>query len=268
MVETFQLTGNAASIFEKQKVPGIFSPLAQATLDVVSLDSDDCILDVACGTGIVARRAREWVGPGSRIVGVDINDGMINVARNLTDVHSRSCEWHVADVADLPFEDGAFSIAFCQQGIQFFQDHKTALMEIKRVLLPGGRIAITVWSKINPFTRVLADSISRLVNRDVAKRTLAPYKCKNRDTLDLLLSELGFADVSVQELKIDRVINATAASIRNEIMGLPIGPAVLENGEDVLHQIVEEVIEASSALRHESDFVIPQHTYLIQAKVQ
>ncbi len=265
MCDTFQLSGNAASIFEEQKVPGIFSPLAKATLQVVSLGADDCILDVACGTGIVARTAREQLGPVPRIAGVDINQDMINVARSLPDTYARSCEWHIADVVDLPFEDDCFSVALCQQGIQFFSDQEMALREIRRVLLPGGRLAITVWSSVNPFTQSLADSIRELVNDKIAERTLAPYAFENRDTLAASLSELGFAEVSVQEFTVDRVISATPSSIRNEIMGLPIGPAVLEKGEDVLNQIIVDVIDASTSLRHESNFVIPQHTHLFQA---
>ena len=83
--ESFQLSGSAAAIYEEQKVPAIFGPLAEATLDTVTLFDDDSVLDVACGTGIVARKARERIGPSARIVGVDLNEGMIDAARNLTD---------------------------------------------------------------------------------------------------------------------------------------------------------------------------------------
>ena len=81
------------------------------------------------------------------IVATDRDPRMIDAARNLTDANSRSCEWRTADVTKLPFEAGTFSVALCQQGLQFFPDRELALREIERVLQPGGRIALTVWSE-------------------------------------------------------------------------------------------------------------------------
>ena len=175
MRETFQLSGNAAAIYEEQKVPAIFGPLAEATLDAVPLFESDSVLDIACGTGIVARKARARVGPSARIAGVDLNQGMIDAARNLTDADSRSCEWHAADVTKLPFEDGTFTVAFCQQGLQFFPDPELALREIGRVLRPGGRIALTVWSEASALFVALAESFRRHVSDEIAESSLAPF---------------------------------------------------------------------------------------------
>ena len=214
MRETYQLGGGAATIFEEQKVPAIFAPLAEATLDVVPLFGDGSVLDVACGTGIVARKARARIGPSARIVGVDLNEAMIDAARNLTDASSRSCEWHTADVTKLPFEDGTFSVALCQQGLQFFPDRELALQEIERVLRPEGRIALTVWSEASALFEALAESLRQHVNDEVAERSLAPFSHNG--------SKLGFIDVSAQILTVERVLSAPESAIPKEIMGNPI----------------------------------------------
>lgn len=266
--ETFQLSGGAAAIYEEQKVPAIFSPLAEATLDAVPLFDDDSVLDVACGTGIVARKVRERIGPSARIVGTDLNEGMIDAARNLTDENSRSCEWYTADVTKLPFEDGTFSVAFCQQGLQFFPDQELALQEIKRVLRPGGRIALTVWSEANDLFKALAEALHRHVNDEVAERSLAPFASPGADALGSLVSEQGFGNVSAQVLAVERVLGDPENAIPKEIMGNPVGPAVLERGDAVMRRIVDEVIEALSGYRRGSHFVFPTHTHLIQAKVR
>jgi ubiquinone/menaquinone biosynthesis C-methylase UbiE len=265
-LETFQLNSSAAAIYEEQKVPAIFSPLAETTLDAVPLFGDDSVLDVACGTGIVARKARERAGPSARIVGVDLNDGMIGAARNLTDKCSRSCEWRTADVTKLPFEDGTFSVAFCQQGLQFFPDQELALREIKRVLRPGGRIALTVWSEASDLFKALAESFRRHVNDEVAERSLAPFNSPGADALSSLVSGQGFIDVSSRVLTVERVLSDPEKAIPKEILGNPVGPAVLERGDAVMRLIVEEVIEALSGYRRGSKFVFPTHTHLIQAK--
>jgi len=114
--ETYQLSGNAAEIYESQKVPAMFGPLADATLNEVPLTPDDAILDIACGTGILSRKARMSVGKDARVAGVDLNDSMVATARKLPDEHSRSCEWYVSSVDSMPFEDAAFTKVFCQQG--------------------------------------------------------------------------------------------------------------------------------------------------------
>lgn len=107
--EAFQLSGSAASVYEAQKVPAMFGPLADATLRVVPLFEDDQIIGLACGTGIVARKVRQKLGSGARIVGVDLNEGMIEIARSLTDQNARSCDRHVSNVTELPFEKTRFA---------------------------------------------------------------------------------------------------------------------------------------------------------------
>ena len=104
----FQLSGNAAAIYEEQKVPAMFAPLADATLNVVRLFDNDAVLDVACGTGILARKVRGKIGSQSRIVGIDLNEGMISTAKGLKDSVSQSCEWQTANATGLPFSDDTF----------------------------------------------------------------------------------------------------------------------------------------------------------------
>jgi len=265
--DAFQLTGSAAEIYEDQKVPAMFRPLAEATLNAVPLSGDDSILDVACGTGIVARKIRERVGLSARVVGADLNEGMIEAARKLKDPHAQTCEWYVCDVCDMPFDAGEFSIAFCQQGLQFFPDEIAALTEIKRVLRHDGRIALTVWSGPSAFFEALALSLAKYVDESTAERSLAPFGYKGRDTLEVRLGELGFSGTSRHELAVDRVIMNPEVSIRKEILGTPVGPSVEEKGDVVMQQIVQEVTEALSGFRRGSDLVIPQHTHLFQAKL-
>ena len=266
--DTYQLSGGAAAFNEEQKVPAIFSPLAEATLDAVPLFGDDSVIDVACGTGIVARKVRARIGPSARIVGVDLNEGMIEAAGNLTDADSRSCEWRTADVTKLPFEDGAFSVAFCQQGLQFFPDQELALQEIKRVLRPGGRIALTVWREANDLFIALAESLRRHVNDEGAARSLAPFSSPGADALVSLVSKMGFGDVSKNVLVVERVLVDPENAIPKEILGNPVGPAVLERGDVVMRRVVDEITEALSGYRRGSDFVFPTHSHLIQAKVR
>ena len=266
MREDYQLAGNAAEVYEEQKVPAMFGPLAEATLGRLPLTEHDSIVDVACGTGIVARTARARLGPRPRIAGVDLNEGMIGVARAAPEGGS-SCEWHVCDVGAMPFEDSVFSQVICQQGLQFFPDENAALMEMKRVLMPGGKIALTIWSGPSVLFTALAEALARYVDNSVAARSLAPFNYGGRASLEERLLALGYSGLTKEEFAVDRTIKDPANSLVKEILGNPVGPAVSAKGEAIMQNIVDQVMGAVADYRKGADLIVPQHTHLFQAHV-
>jgi ubiquinone/menaquinone biosynthesis C-methylase UbiE len=118
--EAFQLSDSAGKAYEDQKVTAMFGPLARATLDKVRISKDEMILDVACGTGIVARSIFEKICPVRPIVGADLNVGMIGMARQVTQADASRFEWHVASVEELPFEIGRFSMVICLSDVSAY----------------------------------------------------------------------------------------------------------------------------------------------------
>ena len=116
----------------------MFSPLARATIEAISLPERAQVIDIACGTGIITRVVAAQLTGAGRIVGTDLNSTMLEVAEKTMPKTSHVIEWFACDVTELPFGDGEFDIAFCQQGLQFFPDKPKALAEIRRVLKPEG----------------------------------------------------------------------------------------------------------------------------------
>lgn len=263
--DTFQLAGGAAEIYERQKVMAIFRPLAEATLDAIDLSEDDVALDVACGTGIVARVLAERISPEAAITGIDLNEGMIETARRLTRHRPDTFSWHAGDVTRMPFADGAFTLAICQQGLQFFPDPAAALAEIRRVLRPGARAVLTIWAGPSRFFTALADAIGRHVSAEDATRSLAPFTCSGLDAIPTLLDGCGFGGVRVSELTIARILPDPADAIPREIMGNPVGSTVAARGEAVMAKIVAEVLAECAELRRGSELVAPQTARLFVA---
>ncbi len=109
--------------------------------DAANLRQGDRVLDVACGTGIVARAALERVGAHGRVVGVDLNEDMLAVGR----AKGPAVAWRHGDAESLPFDDGSFDVVACQFGLMFFADRVAALREMWRVLAPGGRLVVATW---------------------------------------------------------------------------------------------------------------------------
>src|SRR3712207_3990859 len=145
--EAWQLEGSAAELYERHLVPAITSLWAADLVERAAPQPGERVLDVACGTGIVARRAAERMGSG-RVVGLDINPGMLAVARALPPGSGPAIEWHEGSVLDMPFPEGSFDVCLCQLGLQFFPDRAAALREMRRVLRTGGRLTLSVFSAL------------------------------------------------------------------------------------------------------------------------
>ena len=138
-LEQWQVSGNAPQAYERYMVPTLFTPWAQELLARAALHAGERVLDVACGTGIVARLAAQRVGPSGYVMGVDLNAAMIETARTQTPPAGAPVEWREGDAHALPCADATFDVVCCQQGLQFFPDKPHALREMHRVLGPGGR---------------------------------------------------------------------------------------------------------------------------------
>ena len=158
MTETFQLTREQARAYEALFVPALFGQWAPQLVDCARARRGHSVLDVACGTGVVARAARDVVGPAGRVVGVDLNPAMLEVARDVRP----DLEWVHGDAEDLPFSDAEFDVALCQSALFFFVDPGQALTEMARVVVPGGVVALQTYAPLaeqpayGPFVELVA----------------------------------------------------------------------------------------------------------------
>ena len=139
--ESFQIPIEAAEVYEAAVRPGVLRPVgAAAVRRPPASQPGQAVLDVACGTGIVARTAADLVGTRRHVVGVDLNEAMLTVARRVRP----DIEWRQGDVAALPFADRSFDAVLCQMALMFFPDRAAALREMARVVRPDGSVAVLV----------------------------------------------------------------------------------------------------------------------------
>lgn len=139
MTETFNLSLEQAHAYEDLFVPALFAQWVPVLLRHAGVAEGQDVLDVACGTGVVARGALEQVGESGRVRGIDLNPAMIDVAREC----APQVEWSVGDAADLPYDDDSCDAVVCQSALFFFPDPAQACREMARVLRPGGTLALT-----------------------------------------------------------------------------------------------------------------------------
>ena len=179
--------------YERLLVPSIFGPWGRDLIERARpIGPSDRILDLGCGTGIVARLLRERLGGAARISGIDSNPQMVAAARAL----APELVWHEGNAMALPFADASFDLVLCQEMLQFVPERARAARELRRVLAPGGRVVASTWRPRSeqPLYEALAPVAERHLGTPSDKR----YALGDGEALRALLLEAGFAEVRVE----------------------------------------------------------------------
>ncbi len=178
-----QVSLNAAEVYEELFVPALFQEWPERVLDAASVNAGERFLDVACGSGVLARYAADRVGESGKVTGLDVNDGMLSVARRI----APGIEWESGRAEDLPFPDGSYDAVGCQFGLMFFDDRVGAIREMMRVLSPGGRMATVVWDSLDhsPGFFMLANLLQTFFGETAAESLQAPFSGPHFMALEL-----------------------------------------------------------------------------------
>ncbi|HRW10886.1 MAG TPA: class I SAM-dependent methyltransferase [Caldilineaceae bacterium] len=213
-----QVVATAAEIYDEFFVPALFQGWTSRVADVAALQPGERVLDVACGTGILACEAAERVGPDGEVIGLDINDGMLTVARR----KNNAIAWRQGDAEDLPFADNTFDAVVSQFGLMFFADRQLALREMARVLRPGGRLAVAVWDCVEHVEGYppLADLLERLYGAEVGAAVRSPFVLGNPDLLTGLFADVdGFDNIELHHQTSTMRFPSMHAWLTTEIRG-------------------------------------------------
>jgi ubiquinone/menaquinone biosynthesis C-methylase UbiE len=195
----WQLSGDAPTAYTRFALK-IMEPWTDDLILAAKCRDGDHVLDVGCGTGLVANRINLVSQKFCAIAGVDINEGMLTVARRNPQI-----EWHQGSATELPFADGSFDVVLCQQGLQYFPDRDKAMKEMARVLAPCGRIALNVWGALErqPFFVALVDAIGMFLGGDARSSLELPFSLSSAGELRKLAQGAGLR-TSMSALSIGR----------------------------------------------------------------
>ncbi|MGQ0604018.1 MAG: class I SAM-dependent methyltransferase [Anaerolineales bacterium] len=188
---------NPAETYESYMVPTLFGPWASRLIQSANPQPGERTLDVACGTGIVARRVVPRVGSTGKVVGLDLNPDMLAVARAAAEQEGLAIEWHEGRAEKLQFPDGSFDLVLCQFALMFFADRRAALAEMHRVLTKSGRVSLSVWQDLDhhPFYKKLDTVIQQRLGMS-GLQTI--FELGNAEELRKLLTEAGFQRVEIE----------------------------------------------------------------------
>lgn len=187
---------NPAETYERHFVPALFAPMTSLLVEAAALRPVERVLDLACGTGVVARRVAPLVSTSGQVTGFDLNPAMLAVAEAAAAADGLSIAWCQGTVEVLPFQGATFDLVLCQHGLQFVPDRARALREMRRVLVPGGRLVVAVWQGLDRHPGFAA--LHEIIQRHLGGPGLGgPFALGNADELRGLLDQAGFADVAI-----------------------------------------------------------------------
>jgi ubiquinone/menaquinone biosynthesis C-methylase UbiE len=241
-VPSFQAyAGTAPENYERYFVPAIGRPLAGALVDVAGVQPGQRLLDVACGTGIVASLAAERAGPTGSVAGVDFNPGMLAVARS-TPASGAPITWHEAAADALPFPDGAFDLALCQLGLQFFPDRLGALREMRRVLGPSGRTLVLVPGPAPEIFAILEDALAAHFTPDVAAFVEVVFSLHEPEELRRLLADAGFRRVDARVHSKTLQLPSPEEFLWQYVSSTPLAKAVRDLDDHTRTAVTQDVV--------------------------
>lgn len=232
-------------LYQRHLVPAMTAHWAADLVQRVDVRDSDRVLDVACGTGVVARAAAGRAGQAGRVAGYRHQRGMLAVARSLPGGQGARIAWFMASALALPVPDASHDVGLCQLGLQFFADRPAALAEIRRVLGPGGRLGVKVFSAIehNPATFALSQALDRRIGPDASATKRAEHALADTALLRTLVAEAGFGQITI--VTQTRVVRFAAAAdyVRIQLAATPLASLGRHLAREEARRLTELLIE-------------------------
>jgi ubiquinone/menaquinone biosynthesis C-methylase UbiE len=269
--DCWQLDGSAAELYQRYLVPAITSLWAADLLDRAQPKPGDSVLDIACGTGAVTRLAAERAATG-RVVGLDLNPGMLGVARSVPTTGAL-IEWREGSALNLPFGDCSFDLVLCQLGLQFFPDRPLALREMKRVLVPSGRVALSVYSAIErtPAANAFAKALDRHLGPDASRIKRAEHIFAAADEIGALMTGEGLVQVNLNTVTKRITFPSVLDYVRFQLIATPMAGLLGDRGAAERASVIAAIAADTQSLLDpemlpDGRLSFPQEAYVAMAR--
>lgn len=255
--ERGQISARAAEVYEEFFLPALFAEWAPRVADAARIGAGHKVLDVACGTGVLARTLAQRVGPLGSVTGFDINPGMLAVAqRKAPDI-----TWRQGRAEALPFDNDSFDAVVSQFGLMFFVDRRAALAEMYRVLRPGGRLAVAVWDAVDksPGYAAMVKLLQELFGEKLADALRAPFVLGDAKVLRSLFAEAGIEDAQIATQEGTARFDSIRSWVYTDIKGWTLADMIDDRQFELLAREAERVLRPFVTASGAVAFAAPAH---------
>lgn len=230
---TGQVDTGAAELYERFFVPALFGQWPTRLLTLAEVESGDKVLDVGCGTGVLARAARAVVGTSGSVIGVDPNDAMLTVAEQ-TD---SEVVWMQGQAEDLPIVTATMDRTLCQFALMFFTDPNKAVTEMARVTRPGGSVVVATWAEVStsPGYAAMVDLLRWVAGDGPADALLAPFSVGTESALYDLMAT-AFPSVQVRRWEGTARFSSVLHWLETDIKAWTLRPLISEDAFGTLRE--------------------------------
>jgi SAM-dependent methyltransferase len=264
------LEGNAAELYQRYLVPAITTKWAEDLVYRARPRPGETVLDIACGTGVVARLAAKTIGHG-QVTGLDLNEAMLAVARSVLS-EGAPINWIEGSALDLPFPVDSFDVVLCQLGLQFFPDQARALREMLRVLKHSGRAALNLYSPIErtPGANAFVLALDEVLGTGASRIKRGEHAFADPAQLEALLKGVGFGAVEVQTVVQKIAFPSVLDYVRFQLLATPMTVLLKDKSEAERQATIASIASKTMALSTPEmldggKFVFPQEAYVAVA---
>lgn len=263
----FQLRQGGPEVYEACLVTAQMGHSAEELVEVAGVGQGDRVLDVGCGTGVVARTAAARLKEAAQVTGADVNAPMLVAAAAFAEKSGlEEVEWVECDAANMPFDDQTFDVVLCQQGLQFMPDQKGALREMARVMKPGGRLALSVWKERSPLGAAFAKVFDQRFGEGTTASWQIMYSLGDRKDLRALTAAAGFRDIYIAfDYKFARHPDPVAF-VTGAVAGSPLASALAEMPEQESSRLYAEIVQELANYHDDGGLAAPAPCHTLTAR--
>lgn len=257
---TFQLVGNGPQIYEEVMVPLWFGRWADELVDVLELRTSERVLDVACGTGVTTRIAKQKVGASGRVDGLDINAPMLATAKDLA--QDQDINWIERDVCESGLASETYDVILSQHGYHYFPDQPGALREFHRLLTRGGRMGFSVWDGHSAYTEALCAAVQRHISPEIAAKQRAQRQTPSAADLQKQVNDAGFSNVEVQKQELLINVSHPTEFVPLHLASMPIAGAFLGLSHESQTALIDDVATALKDYLQDDRLIYPDAVHV------
>ena len=232
-----------AAAYDQRLVPWLFAHWADPLLEMAAVQPSNHVVDLACGTGLITRALVRRLDEDGHIYGVDLDPVML--ARAAATVNRPQVTWHEADAGHLPLETSTIDVVVCNQGLQFFPDRDVVLAEVRRILRPGGRLALAVWGRLeaNPWPAVMAEAVGEFLGDDARAGTESVCALGDSDRVRTVLAGAGFVDIDIAEVEHTAHHRDVQDAIDGQLAAVPFAESIDALGPDRRSELIDTMAD-------------------------